>query len=55
MAIGLNSSSAAGAGNYASSGSAAMMSETQGGVKFELVGMPECINDENLAASKEQP
>ena len=45
---GLNSTS----GNYASSGGAAMMSETQGGVKFELVGMPECM-DENLAASKE--
>ena len=40
-------------GNYASTGgAAAAMSETQGGVKFELVGMPDCM-DENLAASKE--
>ena len=26
------------------------MAETQGGVKFELVGLPECM-DENLAAT----
>lgn len=34
---------------------AAEMSETQGGVKFDLVGGPDCMDDENFAASKEQP
>ena len=38
-------------------GGAAAMSETQGGVKFELVGMPDSSsmdeNKANLAASRE--
>ena len=32
------------------SNAAQAMAETQGGVKFELVGLPECM-DENLASS----
>jgi hypothetical protein len=44
---------AAGGASSSTGNAAAEMSETQGGVKFELVGVPECMEDENLAASRE--